>query len=360
MIALALVSALLPLALVQEPLAQEPLTRQTERNTLLDGVAVQAGEGLVTLSEYEHMLESYKERRPPRNREEEDRMRLEVLRTISSWRLEEQRGEDLGLDPVQIERISRLDLQAQREKAGLQAYLAELRAEGKDALLEENDRQRAILRYMWQESALGRAYAAKRQTRDLDIRPGELHALYEENKRNLAPVTVQYRILIVSSERAGSPEKARAICEDARARVLLGEQLELIVEQEGDDLRESRGLTPYIPPQALPDLASFVEQAELTDLSEVLPLSDPRTGKPEPRLGYQLAELVDRRVPEIPEYDTAEVQRVLRKHFADRRSEDVLGRERERLRREAYSWVNPLLMGSAPTGPTSAGPQAPK
>jgi hypothetical protein len=323
------------------------LPQERPRNPILDGIAVQAGEDLVTLSEFERVLKRYGEQRKPSTREEVDRLRSVALRDLWTLRLESQAGADLGLDPAQIERMSKLNLRADREKAGLQNYLAQVRAQGLDALADEGNRQQEILRYMWEYSAMGNSFAGRRATRDSTIRPGELRAIYEENKDRLAPETVQLRWLIISSEASGGGDAARLSCEDIRARVLAGEDFALLIEERGSDLLETRGLTPFVPYQALSDpaMVEFARKAEVTDLSEVLPLVNPQTGKVSPELGYGFAELHERRKPPLPAFDSPEVQRTLRQFFMRQQRERILERERDRLRREAYGWVNPLLTG---------------
>jgi hypothetical protein len=330
----------------------------TRDNAILEGVAVQAGDQLVTLGDLQRVLKRYREFRPPANPEEDDRQRAQALRDLWTLRLESQAGEDLGLDPAQIERINRLNLAADRERAGLEAYLAQLGEEGRDALADEEDRERELLRYMWEYSVLGNAFAGRRARSDNTIRPGELRAIYAENRDRLAPATVQLRWLIVASSAAGGPEAARASCEDARARALAGEDLALLVEERGSEFRETRGLTPFAPPQAIlePTLAEFAETAEVLDLSPVLPLTNRRTGKPDPELGYHFAELHERRTPPVPEFGSVEVQRSLREFFARQRRERVLERERERLRRSSFSWVNPLLLGPERSAAPLPGP----
>jgi hypothetical protein len=339
------------------PLApQDPQAPQDPGNRILEGVAVQAGEKLVTLSEYQRLIERARAAEPQSTREGEERQRLGALRELWMSRLEAQAGAELGIDPAQIDRISRAERDKARDREGLEAYLAELEQQGKDAMAEEGDQRGKILRYMWREAALGRSIADKRTKRDQGMRPGELRAIYEENKHELAPVTVQLRWLIVSSEASGGPEAALAICEDARVRVQAGEDLALFVEEHGADFRESRGLTPLVPPRKFlhPELVAFAEKAEIGDLSPVLALLNPKTGKPDPALGYQLAEMHERNVPEVPPFTNPDVQRTLRGYFKNRRDEMVLERERDRLRRESYSWVNPLV--APPPRPAPAAP----
>jgi hypothetical protein len=347
---------LLSLTPVQSPPSPQPI--------LVEAVAVQCGEALITSREFERVFERVSGENPPRSREEAERMQRELLLQLATVRLEEQAGADLGIAPEQIELINRLNLRESRERAGLQGYLAELEKEGKDALGDERDSERRLLRYMWQYTVQGNAFAGRRATRDQTIRPGELRVLYAQNRDQLAPVTVQLRWLIVLGRAAGGAEAARASCADARERVLAGEDLALIVEERGNDLRESRGLGPYLPLVAyrerFPSLAEFAEEAEIGDLSDVLPLVDPRTGQPDPELGYQLAQVFDRREPEIPGFEKPDVQRTLRDVFTKQRREAILERERNRLRRESYVWIDPSLGGEAPAAAAEpAGSAAP-
>lgn len=343
---------LLALVLQLAPQAGAPQRQQQPRRAILEGVAVQAGEELVTLGEFERVFKRRRELEAPEGAAQEAVLQKKTLFDLWTSHLEAQKGADLGLDPAQVARISRANLAAEREKAGLQTYLAQLREEGKDAMTEETDRQHELLGAMWQYSVQGNAFAGRRATRDGTIRPGELRTIFEENKGNLAPTTVQIRCLIVTSAADGA-EAARTSCADARERVLAGEDMALLVEERGAELRDSRGLVPFRPAESFrdPAVASFAQTAEIGDLSEVLPLLDPKTGQPDPELGYQLVQLHDRRIPPEPVFDAPEVQRILRQYFLRQRRELILERERERLRRQAYSWVNPLLAGSLPPAP---------
>ncbi|MSR62009.1 MAG: hypothetical protein EXS08_06155 [Planctomycetes bacterium] len=352
---IALVHVLVHVVVLAQAAPQETPAPTPAVARLLDGVAVQAGEDVVTLSEYERLSKRYAEMQPPQNRAEEEQQRLKVLRELWVLRLEEQNGKDLGLDPAQIGRMRKGILAEEREKAGREAYLAKLKAEGKDALAEDSDRERAILRYLWEQAALGNAYAAKRATQDGYVRPGERREIFAQNKSRLAPTTVQLRRLIIASEHAGSPELARQRCEEARARAETGEDLAQIVEELGDAERDSRGLTSYVMPRDFTDpaLAQFAEQAEVGAL-EILPLINPRTRQPTPEVGYQLVELHDRRVPPPPEFEAREIQVKLNEVFAEQRERAMLGRAREKLRRASYSWVSPLLTPASAPAPAKA------
>jgi hypothetical protein len=347
MIALALLS------LLQQPAGQDP------RPVLMDGVAVQAGERLITLGEYEQVLKRIEESEPAASGEDAVRRRVTVLRELWTGSLEEQAGADLGLDPAQIERITRLNLEGERREVGLDDYIAKLAREGKDARSEEEDRRGQVYRELWQFKTLGNAVAGQRATQDRTIRPGELEDLYEENKRRLKPVRVQLRWLIVPSSSVSGPEEARTRCEEALRRLQAGEDLGLLVAELGSaDFRESLGVTPLAEPREIPEpsLWTFAETAQIGDLSPIQPLTNPRTGQPDPTRGYHFAELHERDEPPIPPFEDAETQRILRQYFTRDRSTRVLGRARDGLRREAYSWVNPIF-GNAPAEPQGPAPR---
>lgn len=338
------------LALLLSALAQAEPRPAGPRNPLLDGVALQAGDSLVYLSEFERFLERARTSDPPRSPLERERQRVELLRDLAILRLEEERGADLGLDEAWIERIRRSTLEDQQERQGLEGYLAALEQKGTDALREESESAQDIYRQLWEMKARGREVGPERATLDPGVRPGELRHFFEEHRRELE--TVQLRWLIVTSESAGSPEGAREKCEDARRRVLEGEDFGLLIEERGVEFRDTLGLTPFGPPRSFSEqaIALFAEKAEVGALSEVLPLTDRRTGEPEPRLGYQVAELHERRVPD---FSDPAIQRLLGDALVRNRSGLAIGRQRDRLWRESFVWVNPLL------APPQAAPPAP-
>jgi hypothetical protein len=322
------------------------------RNPVLEGVALQAGDGLVYLSEYERLLERTRSAQPAETPAERERQRVQLLRDVAILRLEEERGQDLGFDKAVIDRIRKANLDAVKDEKGLDGYLAELDRRGTDALADVSQGEQQLYRQLWERKARGLDFGATRATRDRGFRPGELRYFFEENRPNLERVRLRW--LIVSSESKGGPEAARETCEDVRRRVLAGEDFGLLIEEHGVELRETLGLTPFVPLRALPDptIAVFCQAAEEGDLSEVLPLVNPRSGKPDPGVGFQLVELDAR---EVPDFADPEVQRLLREVLEDRRSGYALGRARERLWGESYVWVNPLLGLAAPgSGPAPA------
>ena len=321
------------------------LARSQDEPQIVDGVAAQAGNAVITLSELNRFVETKNARRPVSTREEAQKLQVEGLREILTTRLEAQAGEDMGLDPEQVERQVQYRLDMEREEIGLAGYVDKLRAEGQDALGELRNQKSDLYVYMWRAAKVGISVAGRRPTRDRYIRPGELRGMFEENRDALYPTMVRLQVLVVSSEAAGSPEEARASCEKARERVLAGEDMGAIVLELGADLRDTEGLTPEIPQGSIadPTLRKFVDQAEIGDLSSVSPIVGPKG--PTPELGYQLVMLYDRREGGTGDFGEVEVQRKLRSYFINKRDERVLERQKALLRSESYTWVHPRLRG---------------
>lgn len=345
---------LLTVALLQQPDAPRP--------EILDGVAMQAGESLITLSELQRAKDRVMARANVK-REEEAQLTRRLLRQLWDIRLEEQMGQELGLDPEAVERQTRAFLARERHDKGLDLFLEEVAQGGQDALEAEGDAARDMYRRLWEYSKTGTAAAGRRATVDRFLRPGELRFLYTDKLDELAPTLVQLQILVVSTRAAGNAEQARQTCEDARERVLEGEDMAALVDEFGASLRDTHGLLQYAPAAMIPDpgLRAFAQRAEIGELSVVEPLVDPRTGQRDPELGFQLVRLADRRESPQLLFDDQRVQHTLRQVSNDSQRERILERERARLRRESYSWVNPIF-APPPTPPvtgagaTGAGP----
>ncbi len=339
--------ALLRPGAVQDP-AQQP--------EILDCAAAQIGDELITLSELSRANERMLRSRTVSTREEAQQVAVQGLRDLVIEHLEVQAGEDMGLDPTQVEQQVRAILRDEQSRLGIADYTEQLLGRGSDALTAHTDKQREIYGWLWRRSEVGTPLFGQRPSFDRYIRPGELHSFYEENRSALFPARVRLQMLIVSSAAAGGPDEARRICEECRERVLAGEDLGSLVAEYGASYRETDGMTDLEVPAALRDpvLRAFAKRAEPDELSEVLPLLNPRD-RPDPGLGYQLARLHERQEGEVVEYESPELQRNLRGFYTRMRTERVLGRERSRLQQQSYTWVHPRLPG-LPQSPPPVSP----
>lgn len=334
---------------------------QGPQPVLLDGIAVQAGDEIVTLSDLERSWDEVFARQKPASREEELQVRALVLRRDWEDALERQRGRDLGIDPALIQRNNAMSMRREREESGLTSFLQGIESTGRDVFQAEADRENDVYRYLWRATVVGNEVAGRRPVVDRFIRPGQLHLVYEENRDKLAPVQVQLQVLVVPAQAAGSPELALRTCEEVRARIAEGEDLGDLVEEFGAELRESRGLTPLVPLLGLPDarLRDWAGSAGIGALTETMPILN-RAGEPDPAIGYQLFRLADRQQPPIPPYDDQALQSNLRGYVQRAQEQRLVERSRRDLRAEAYGWVNPLLrpLVEGPAAPPEGGQDA--
>ena len=370
--------ALCPLALCSLAWSQG----QSPKKTLyFDGVALQAGDDVITFSMLSRSELKQLKERPVTTKDEQMQVRAEVLRTLVTESFETQEGLELGLDPEAVRFQIQHQAADERAKIGAAAYGNQLTEEGVTALESYAESEAEFFRIMWRRSMLGFGVADLRATKDRYVRPGELRYSFLANKDRIAPPQVQYRILAVSSRAAGGPDLARALCEEARGKILEGHDMAKLVEEYGAAFRETQGLTPLIPISQVADPKlrelGAKEEGALTD---VLPLNNQK-GQPDPRQGYQLVMLHQKLVPEPPSYEDAEIQNFLRVNQINRRDNQRLNLEQRRIVQEAYSWMHPAIQGpgpnqkdpnekpigrlrpvegtGAPNGPENSGPKKP-
>lgn len=333
-----------------QPLPQEqPAPGTADPRTLyFDGVAVQAGDDVITLSKVNRFEAKSLQQRPVTTPAERSQLRGEILRDLSYQALETQAAEELGLDPRAIRFNLEIQAEEERAKIGAAAYALQLSAQGTSAHESMAEREAEYLRILWRRAQLGLEVADVRPSTDRYIRPGELHYSFLANRDLLAPPQVRFQILVVLSAAAGGPELAQATCEEARHKVLEGGDLGALVEDYGAALRETQGLTPLLTLTQISDpgllqLAAREEGA----LSEVTPLMNPR-GEPDPEQGYQLAMLFEKIVPPPPRYDDAEVQTRLRLAQTNQRDSRLLDKAQREMAQKAYSWFHPGLSAPPP------------
>ncbi len=315
---------------------------QDEGWVLMNGVAIQAGDEIITLRKYDQSVRDELEKQKGRisNQEDLDAISWLVAQRLVVGELEVQAGEDLGIDPAQIDRIVQFRQSDLRSESTL-SFVDELLAEGKDAFSWREDETEGLYQEIWKLKKLGGGgLPDDRPTQDRHIRPGELKAIYRLNKNDLQPPEVELQLLILSVEAAGGPDQARAILEGARERALSGEDFGDLIREIGSEMVEARGLWGLVPVPAIPEprLRQFALEGQVGDLGDILPM--PPSG---PAEAFVLPRIHQRIDHETPAFADRKIQRFLRKRFVEIRQERILDREHAELGRRAYTWLHPGL-----------------
>ena len=353
-----LIGALLATQQTPPPLGDP---RRDQEWILLDGVAAQAGDGVVTLSQLERWVnkkfdEIVKEQPVERLEEVQQLKRqllVEGLRELVYSELEAQAGEDMNIDAEDKNRMVQMLLDRQRREQGAAAYIDGLVAEGLDARDQVQVQRQELEKYIWRASVMGtESVAGRRPHRDNFIRPGQLSGIYRSHRETWNPPRVRLQLLVIHPAATGGMENARTVAEEARRRALEGEDFGNLVEELGAELRATRGLLPEqaLPGVPDPQIRQFAGEAEIGDVSEPLVLAGP--GNSEVLI---LVKLYDRDIPALPPFEQPNLQRILRRLFTEERSNRLLAFEHEVLRQAAFIWEYPGLLG-APGGPPGTGP----
>ncbi len=331
---------------------------QDEGWVLMNGVAIQAGDEIITLKEYDQSVRTELEKQKGRisNQGDLDEISWMVAQRLVVGELEVQAGEDMGIDPAQIDRIVQFKESEQRSESTL-SFVDELLAEGRDAFSWQEDETESLYQQLWEIKTLGGELPDARPTQDRHIRPGELKAIYRLNKNDLQPPEVELQLLILAVDAAGGAEQARAILEAARDRATAGEDFGDLVREIGTEMVEARGLWGLAPVPAIPEprLREFALDGQVGDLGEILPM--PPSGPAEAFVLPRIHQRVDH---EPPAFAERKIQRFLRGRFSEIRRDRILSRERAELGRRAYTWLHPGLRDLRDAVATRGPAQAPE
>jgi hypothetical protein len=318
--------------------------------TLVDAVALQAGDEIVTLSALDRIVRTEAERNRIQSQADSDELTQLLMRQVVVRELEAQAGEDMGLSREQIDRIVEAQLD---DSSASPSFIDDLLREGEDAFTWSEGQRKELYRYVWEKSKIGaESFGAKRPTRDRHIRPGELRAIYRVNGEDLDPDQVELQVLVLAVQAAGSVESARTILEGARERALSGEDFGDLVQEIASERVETRGLTGLLALNTIadPGLSAFARDAEPGDIGAILAL--PPTGAPSALVLPRLHQRIEN---EPPPFGERRVQTFLREAFTNTRVDRILGRERAALVQQGFTWVSPGLRGP-PSAPQAAPP----
>ncbi len=325
---------------------------------LLDGVALQADDRIMTLSEFQAFFERKLKDRSLTTQAELQRELLGARAAAITLQLEAQAGVDLGVDPAQVKRLIDQSLLDLRRDRGVPGYLDYLEERGQDGLSVGTDERDRLYQSLWREQHTGRpGPGGERPKLDRFVRPGTLRASYRVNRAGLGePDRVRFQVLDLPVAAVGGIDAALALAEEIRGRALAGEDFGDLVLEYGVTSRETLGVTDYFPVPALLDveLRAFAERAEVGELSEVQPIV-----REEKTVGYRIARLDDREAgSEAPPFTDPRVQDFLRRRLLDSWEDGRLSEARQHLESRAFVWSSPVLGPPALAGAPSAAPPA--
>jgi hypothetical protein len=275
--------------------------------------------------------------------EEERRLRTESVKSA----LQVQAGQDMGLDPAQVDRQVKDWINRMMEKKGPVEFAEALKEDGLTLYEFQDQKKDQLLAMFWDNYITGNgSVGVARQSRDVYVRPGSLQYAFREciKHQELLPLigghaqSVVLQLLQIDPQSAGGMDASRALAEDVRQRILDGEDMGALVEQYDATQvsRQRRGITEPLREaslmQAQPDVGAFVAKAKPGDVSEVLEY------KSKGKSYWRIVRLVDRNAAVFPDLGSLEVQQKLdkqvRKDLADWRREQAL----KGLYRSSYIW----------------------
>ena len=308
---------------------------------VVDGIAAIVGDAAVTMSELDEAVRKSAERaqRPITTREEYDALAGRELVEMISIELEMQAGEDLAAVGANVDSLVQRDIEIDRRQGGVLKYADKLLAEGRSALTAVEDRRKRLYLELFRGNQLGWP-GPDRIHVDNWTRPGQLQAIYRENRDDLNPPRARFQFLIMPVEFAGGVETAYELFEENLERLAAGEDFGDLVEEMGVQYVETRGVTDFrdLTPPLNPGLIEFGRRAQIGEVSDIMPL-----GPPEEPEALMLVRLFDREVTAPPPFEEPEIQDTLREQWGRVRQERRLFSAHDRLFEDAFLWLNPGL-----------------
>ena len=343
-----LAAALLWTALAQDPVPAGPPASPSPAPAVAEDdwitinfVAVQAGDRVVTLRDYEQMVE----RVANANQLTPDNpdyvvMAGQLLRDVSMSELEPQAGRDLGIAPEQVERIIAGQIDESRREIGT-AGLADVLAEDGLSLqgLRES-RQSSLFRQIWRQDNLGSKTLPLRPRRDNYVRPGAIRSIYRSNRDVLNPLVITLQVIQAPLVYyAGDEEGGRLYLEEARVKALEGADFNRLVQEYSVLGQSEQGFLPPIPIDQV-RFAELREWARTAPEGAIGPVMAVDEGENRSLL---LPRMHVREGGDPPVYTDPSTQEDLRKRADRVRREQILTFERGRLMQSSFVWIDPNL-----------------
>jgi hypothetical protein len=339
-------------AWIASPIVQDAPAIPNEGWKDLDRVVVIVNEDIFTYRALQQQLVKIKNKHGLEGKNALQEAQSEILTESVKERLWVQGGQDLGVDPEQVQRMVRDHLERLEERydgvVGLAAFLKSIDVDPNQAReeLQENVYRDVYLDYITGDSPT----AIGRTSRDTFVRPGLCRFHFRNalsKSRNLAQIggkaqEVVLQFLIVDPKHFASVEEGRTLAEQLRERILDGEDMGDLNEQYGGAKR-NRGVTEPFDESRLaqvdPSLVPFVRDAQPGDVSIVMEYRNENVST------WRLVRLVDRTPAVIPEFASPEVQKALLNTLRDGRREYRRDMAFRRLIKGSYVWP-PELAGN--------------
>lgn len=235
-----------------------------------------------------------------------------------------QAGQDMGLDPAQVDRNARSYIEDMRTRMG-QAEFAEQLQRSQMTLYEYQEWIRdRLYSTFWENYVTGSGSLGQgsRPSRDRYVRPGFMEYRYKqcvENPEHLFEIgghdqsVVVQQLILDPKSTVGGLDGARAQAEDLRRRILGGEDMTALVDLHGAS-KANHGISdpPFVESRLSkidPTLGEFVAKSKPGDVSEV------QEFKIRDHDLVRIVRFVDRLPVNVPQLNSLEVQKLLEKNL---------------------------------------------
>lgn len=302
-----------------------------------DGVALIVNDEIVTLRELNNLLNDARSAASGTTIEDANAMLADVAETTITIHLQTQAGRELGIPPEAVSETVERYLKDERRTKTAKETEDWMREQGAEDLGQVRKQiTRELYRSFWIQGESGRGINWSRPYKDRYVRPGQLKEAYLINKDMLSdPTTYRLQFLVLPAAAWGDAETAKEALAGFRSDIEGGADMGALVEEFGAALRDTRGISDWLPESRISDpaVASFCTDAKEGALSPLLPLVN-ADGKVE---GYQLVRIVARIEGQAaPSFHDAKLQTQLETLIQERWDQSRLTDGADRLWRTGF------------------------
>ncbi len=316
---------------------------------MVDQVVQIVNEDMMTQRKFVTAMRMQNRGKPIASVEERNRLEQEVHEISVKAALRVQAGQDMGLDPAQVDRNARSYIEDQRARFGQEKFADLLQQSGMTLYEYQEWIRDRLYSTFWENYVTGSGSLGQgsRPSRDRYVRPGYMRYRYEQcvdNPDHLGEigghdqlVVVQQLILDPKAPTVGGLDAARTLAEDLRRRILGGEEMTGLVDLYGAGAKVNHGISepPFVESRLSkidPTLGAFVAESKPGDVSEV------QEFKIRDHDLVRIVRFVDRLPVVVPQLTSLEVQKMLEKGVKTEISEWRKEQAYNVLYRSSYVW----------------------